>query len=137
MAKKTTTKKATPPDPPERSAVTEDRAVRLYRLVVMLGERAQTRPVILRKLGLNVRDFYRALDTLRDAGIEVQFQEGSYHLTLPLDRAVKLLPMFDPKLTVGEAESLAKGRTAAHRHLKEVLKRFQAPPPKKRTRRAT
>ena len=49
--------------------------------------------------------------------------ESRYHLDGDLDEARARLPFPDPLLTVGEARQLAKGRTAAHRWLQQLLAR--------------
>src|SRR5205085_2192633 len=56
---------------PARS-VTPERAVRLVRLVQMLGEGVQKRAAILRRLRINIRGFYRDLEVLRAAGADVE-----------------------------------------------------------------
>ena len=45
--------------------VTSARAARLHQLVVLLRSGPQTRPFLCKKLGLDVRTFYRDLDLLR------------------------------------------------------------------------
>jgi predicted DNA-binding transcriptional regulator YafY len=118
MAKKRTTRPA-----PPRTSVTAERFARLYRLLQMLAPGAQTRAVIIRRLKLDVRGFYRDLVFLRAAGINVTLTGGRYGLADALDDALARLPFPDPRLTLGEARQLARGRTLAHRHLQQEINR--------------
>jgi predicted DNA-binding transcriptional regulator YafY len=106
------------------AAVTVRRAPRLYRLLKLLGRGAQTRARLLKQLSLDIRSFYRDLNLLRDAGIEVRLVDGHYVLQGSAAEAVARLPFPDPLLTLGEAQQLAKGRTAAHQKLKQLLARI-------------
>src|SRR5438876_538403 len=83
--------------------------------------RPPTRAVLVRKLKLDVRGFYRDLEVLRDAGVVVELREGRYHLSESLDDARNRLPFPDPQLTVGEALEVSKGRSAAHRRLRQLI----------------
>src|SRR5437660_7412937 len=98
--------------PPKNAvnAVTAERAQRLHRLLRLLGQGPQARAVLLRKLRLGIRGFYRDLETLRVVGTEVKLAEGKYRLVDTLEAAVDRLPFPDPSLTLGEARVLAKGR---------------------------
>ena len=99
-------------------AITTARAARLYRLLSRLGEKAQTRAVLTRRLKLGLRGFYRDLVALRELGIGVDLVKGRYVLEGGAAGAQARLPFPDPGLTLGEAQQLAKGRTATHRKLK-------------------
>ena len=103
---------------PALKAVTAERARRLYRLLQLLGTGPQTRAALTRHLRLDVRGFYRDLELLREAGIVVLLENRRYTLQDKVDRAISRLPFPDPRLTLGEAQQLAKGRTQAHRKLK-------------------
>ncbi len=103
------------------TAITRQRAGRLYRLLGLLGEKPQTRAVLTRRLSQNLRGFYRDLEVLRKFGIEVQLVEGRYALTGKAADAQGRLPFPDPGLSLGEALQLAKGRTVTHRNLKEQI----------------
>ena len=102
-------------------SVTLDRAARFYRLLRMLANAPKTREQICRKLRLDVRGFYRDLESLRAAGIPLTFKDHRYRLELDVRLALFLLPFPDPGLTLGEARLLAKGRSPAHRKLKDYL----------------
>jgi hypothetical protein len=78
-------------------------------------------------LGLNQRGFYRDIELLRTAGIRVAPIEGRYFLVPQFAEAVDLLPFPDPRLSLGEAQRLARGSTAAHRTLREQVRRITAP----------
>jgi len=113
--------KKRPPAHPPATAVTADRATRLYRMLNLLGKSAQTRSALTRRLGLGVRGFYRDLEVLRAVNIAVDLVNGHYVLLENLAQAVERLPFPDPGLTLGEVKLLAKGRSRAHRKLKEQL----------------
>jgi hypothetical protein len=98
-------------------SVTVSRVARLYRLITLLAKDALPRLVILRRLRLNQRGFYRDIELLRAVGIVVEPHEGRYHLEPSLTDALNRLPFPDPQLTLGEAQRLARGRSAAHRTL--------------------
>lgn len=122
MAKKTT-RRAVTPAVRGRASITAERFGRLNLLLTLLAKAPLTREALARKLKLDVRGFYRDLEALREAGIMVQLEQGKYHLTGSLATARDGLPFPDPMLTLGEATQLAKGRTVAHRHLRELIDR--------------
>jgi predicted DNA-binding transcriptional regulator YafY len=107
--------------PKKAPAVTAQRAARLCKLLRLLRDGPQTRSALTRRLRLDVRGFYRDLEWLRAFGIAVVMEEGRYRLDEDADRAIARLPFPDPHLTLGEAMLLARGRTAAHRKLKELV----------------
>lgn len=104
-------------------AVTPERARRLYRLLRMLAAGSQTRPDLMKRLRLDVRGFYRDLELLRASGIELPVFHRRYTLAMKVELAVARLPFPDPRLTLAEALQLAKGRSPAHRKLKEQIDR--------------
>ncbi len=91
-------------------SVTANRAARLYRLLTLLAKGPQTRPILIRRLKVGVRDFYRDLLVLEHVGIGVVLAKGRYFLTEPAVKAIDRLPFPDPGLTLGEARQLVKGR---------------------------
>jgi predicted DNA-binding transcriptional regulator YafY len=103
------------------AGVTPERFVRLYRMVKLLAGGAQTREGLARRLRLDVRGFYRDLDLLRSSGVTVALSSGRYTLEQKTDDALALLPFPDPRLTLGAAKSLAKGRSPVHRALAETI----------------
>jgi biotin operon repressor len=117
MAKKKPSQRASTPP------VTDKRAARLYRLLQLVGKKPQSRDVLAQALGHGVRGFYRDLVALRKAGIKVQLKDGRYTLVSKLQDAIASLPFPDPGLTLGEATALCKGRTPAHRKLKQLVDR--------------
>ena len=112
------------PRPAEPSAVTAERFTRLYRLVQLLVAGASTRQTLARRLKLDVRGFYRDLELLRASGIELAVVNGRYVLQEPVAGVLSRLPFPDPRLTLGETRVLAKGRSAVHRKLAELLRRL-------------
>jgi hypothetical protein len=111
--------------------VTPERAARLYRLLQLLATGPQTRPALTRRLRLDVRGFYRDLELLREAGIELALRGRRYSLDEPVVQAVARLPFPDPHLNLGEASQLAKGRTRLHRKLKQQLAQILGPAPRR------
>jgi hypothetical protein len=120
MAKQRETTKASTG---ERS-VTAERAQRLHRLLKLIAGAPQTRSSLIKRLKLDVRGFYRDLEVLREAGIEVHMYASKYVLEIPFKEAVNLLPFPDPHLTLGEAGILVKGTSKAHKKLREQLKQI-------------
>jgi hypothetical protein len=106
------------------------RAARLYRLLMLLGAGPQTRNFLLRRLRLDVRGFYRDLETLEQLGIEVLTtgDDPRYSLAGDLDGALARLPFPDPGLTFRDALQLSTGSTAAHRKLKQRVNSFRNGP---------
>jgi predicted DNA-binding transcriptional regulator YafY len=118
-------KKRKPPAKPVPSAIsiTPERFVRLYRMIKLLASGPQTRDALARRLRLDVRGFYRDLDLLRSAGVSITLAGGRYTLGQDVEGALALLPFPDPRLTLGAAQTLAKGRSPAHRSLAETIAR--------------
>src|SRR5713226_9441330 len=116
----------------EQTAVTVERAARLYRLLHLLAESAPNRATLMRRLKLDVRGFYRDLELLRASGIVVEAQARRYRLVTSLDEALSRLPLPDPRLTLGECFVLARGRNPAHRKLREHLNRIMGAKPASR-----
>jgi predicted DNA-binding transcriptional regulator YafY len=86
-----------------------------------LGKKPQSRDVLAKALGHGIRGFYRDLVALRQAKIKVQLTDGHYILLGKLSEAIAQLPFPDPGLTLGEATELSKGRSKAHRKLKQLV----------------
>ena len=107
----------------ERATVTPERFARLYLLLNLLAKAPQTREVLARKLKVDVRGFYRDLEVLRDAGIHVVLSEGRYRLADDFEASRGQLPFPDPLLSLGELQTLAQGRNAAHRRLRAIIQR--------------
>ena len=105
--------------------ITPERASRLFRLVSLLGRAAQSRAALIRALRFNVRAFYRDLEILRDAGISVSLKKNQYVLDDTAAKALVRLPFPDPGLTLGEARLLSRGRSLAHRKLRDQLRRIE------------
>src|SRR5262245_20489931 len=120
-------RKTRPQPAPGRAGVTAERFVRLYRLVVFLGGGPKTRDRVLKHLRQDVRGFYRDLEALRAAGVDVALAEGRYALERGMGQSLARLPFPDPRLTLGEARQLARGRSAAHAHLREQIEQVIPP----------
>ena len=105
-------------------AVTAERAARVYRLLKLLGAGPQARITLTRRLRLDIRGFYRDLELLRTAHIDVPLKDQRYTLIGSVKEAIARLPFPDPHLTLGEARELSKGRSPAHRKLKSQVNRI-------------
>src|SRR5262245_66349760 len=116
-------------------AVTADRVARLYRLVSILAGRPVPRPVLLRRIGMNQRSFYRDIEFLRSIGIGVVAADSRYALSLDFDSALARLPFPDPYLPLGLAIQLAKGKSTSHKALQKRVKEITDSPNSKRRRR--
>lgn len=121
-------KRSAPPAAPEatRVAVTPERFVRLYHLLELLAAGPQTRTALIRRLRLDVRGFYRDLELLRAANINVTLAEGRYSLAGDMSAVVERLPFPDAHLTLGEARALARGKGRAQGYLKQLIDRLLA-----------
>ncbi|HVL14148.1 MAG TPA: hypothetical protein VM529_16375 [Gemmata sp.] len=105
--------------------LTAQRAARLYRLLTLLGDGPQTRQQLVRRLKIDVRGFYRDLESLRGLGIGVETRDDNrYSLLATLDDCLSRLPFPDPGLNFRDVQQLAKGETAAHRKLKQRINSF-------------
>lgn len=105
----------------DRSAVTPDRFVRLYRLVQMLARAPQNRQALAKRLSVDIRGFYRDLDVVRKAGVPISLSAGRYSLSEAVATALARLPFPDPHLTLGDARILGKGRSKTHQQLKAQI----------------
>jgi predicted DNA-binding transcriptional regulator YafY len=106
------------------ATVKADRFARLYRMVKLLAGGPRIRQILARRLRLDERGFYRDLDLLRSSGISIALAAGRYTLEQDADDALALLPFPHPRLTLGAAQTLAKGRSPAHRALAEMIARL-------------
>jgi hypothetical protein len=119
MAKRKTSRQ------PAFPAVSLDRATRLCRLLKLLGRGPQSRAVLTRTLRLGVRGYYRDLEVLRAVGIIVELHNGKYRINDDVAQAIQRLPFPDPSLNLGEARELAKGRSAAHKKIRDQLAKIE------------
>lgn len=107
-------------DSPPTTTVTLERASRLSKLLKLIAKTPRTREVLLGKLHLDVRGFYRDLKTLRERGVLVSVDGDSYRLLEDLDDARAKLPSPDPMLSVADLRVLCKGSTDAHKKLRRL-----------------
>jgi hypothetical protein len=80
--------------------------------------------MLIRRLRLNQRGFYRDIELLRAVGIRVAPVEGRYCLVPGFAAAVDMLPFPDPRLSLGEAQHLARGSSPAHRALQARVRQI-------------
>ena len=109
----------------ESPALTVERAARLYRMIRHLATGPHTREMLTRRLRLDTRGFYRDLEMLRAIGIAIETEGKRYHLLGSSQQALLRLPLPDPRLTLGEAADLIKGRGPAQRKLRALLDRIR------------
>src|SRR5262245_47102740 len=114
-------KKRSPRPSAVSGTVTAERAARLYRLLTLLAAGPQSRDLLRQKLRMDVRSFYRDLELLRAANIEVPLRNRVYTLEMEAGHACSLLPFPDPHLSLGDAVLLAQGRSVAHRKLRSLI----------------
>jgi len=118
--------------------ITLGRASRLHRLVSTLTVGPTAREVLLDRLSIGLRTFYRELDLLKRCGIKVRRDGKSYRLGGTVAEAEGRLPFPDPQLSFAEMAELSRHPGDAARRLAEILKSVVEPPdpaPKKRRRK--
>jgi predicted DNA-binding transcriptional regulator YafY len=106
-----------------RQRITEERASRLYHMIVEMDAGPQQRTGLMRRLKVGVRTFFRDLDLLRECGIDVEASENGYILNMTEDEALSRLPFPDPELSFGDIVQLMRGRSQVHRRLKKLFDR--------------
>lgn len=115
--------------------ITLGRASRLYRLVTMLEVEATSREVILDRLMIGLRTFYRELDLLKKCGIKVRRDGKTYALTSTRAEAEARLPFPDPQFSFAEMAELARLPGEAALRLAEIYRGVVEPPPQKPKKR--
>lgn len=107
-----------------RIHISPSRAGRLYRLLRQVSGGAVLRSLLLKRLRVGQRTFYRDIDLLRECGIDVAVDGEGYSLTGTLAEALHLLPFPDPELTFGDIEVLMRGRSQTHEKMRTLFKRI-------------
>ncbi len=110
--------------PARAPTISAPRAARLYRMLALLAGVERPRAVLLKRLKVVLRGFYRDLELLRSLGVIVESDGERYKLAGTLDDALKSLPFPDPGLSLRDALLLANGRTDAHRKLRTRIDTF-------------
>src|SRR6478609_139874 len=90
------------PQPLERGGLTAERFVRLVKMVRLMSESPKTREALAKKLGLDLRGFYRDLELLRSVEVKVTLAESHYGLGEAVDPALEKLPFPAALLTLGD-----------------------------------
>jgi hypothetical protein len=90
-------------------------------MLSLLGNGAQTRVNLLKRLKLDLRGFYRDLEFLRSLGVEYSSGDHKYTLACDLETALARLPFPDPGLSLKDALQLSRGPTEAHRKLRRRI----------------
>ena len=103
--------------------ISADRAGRLYRLLKHVNGMTVTREILLKKLSVGMRTFYRDVDLLRECGIVVNVSDEGYSLDGILRDALHRLPFPDPELTFGDMDILMRGKSPSHLRLKQLFKK--------------
>ena len=120
--------------------ITLGRASRLHRLVTILESGPTSREVLLDRLAIGLRTFYRELDLLKKCGIKVRRAGKNYELRSSMAEAEDRLPFPDPQLSFAEMAELARHPGEAARRLDEIYKSVVEPPapkPKRRRKKKT
>ncbi len=105
--------------------VSLERVARLYRLLKLLGQGPQARTTVVSRLRVGIRGFYRDLEVLREIGILVDLSQGKYRLREAVSVMIGRLPFPDPNLNLGEARLLQRGRSSAHKKIREQLAKIE------------
>lgn len=116
MARKRTSASQTP-----TGAITAARSARFFRLLRLLDDGPKSRRDLLRHLRIDVRGFYRDLERLRELGVLLRLHGHLYRLSGTFERAIACLPLPDPQLNLQEAIALSRGKTLAHRKLRQRI----------------
>lgn len=104
-----------------KSRITGERAGRLYKLLKLLASNSVPRTVILKRLRVGIRSFYRDVDLLRSCGVDIVVKESEYSLPGDLDTVLDRVPFPDPELSFAEILVLMKGRQTAHHKLRQLF----------------
>ncbi len=118
--------------------VTPNRAGRLHHLVVLLAQGISDRDVLLKRLEIGIRTFYRELEMLKRCGIKVRRDGRVYQLKTTRSDAEGMLPFPDPQLSFAEAAELAALAGAVASRLAEFhgqLTTHPEPPAKPKRRK--
>ncbi len=107
--------------------VTLQRAGRLFRLVSLTAEATRTRKLLLTRLKVDLRGFYRDLELLRSLGIDISCDGDRYQLIGELDEALSKLPFPDPGLSFRDVLALSRGTGDAHKKLRRRMETFTGP----------
>jgi hypothetical protein len=102
----------------------------------MLEIEATSREVILVRLAIGLRTFYREVDLLKKCGIKVRRDGKTYVLTSTMAEAEARLPFPDPQLSFAEMAELSRLPGEAALRLAEIYRGVIAPPPPKPKKRA-
>ncbi|MCS7022371.1 MAG: hypothetical protein NZ703_01955 [Gemmataceae bacterium] len=101
-------------------ALSRRRLIRLFRFLKLVEKSALKREQIMKRLQLDIRGFYRDLETLRQLKISIKVgADHRYHLQGTLEEALQHLPFPDPQLTFSEVALLIQGDTPAHNKLRK------------------
>ena len=102
--------------------ITLARASRLYRLVGLLADGADSREGILQGLKVGLRTFYRELELLKKCGVKVKQAGKVYQLhTKDKEEAQGRLPFPDPQLSFAEMTELSNYGGPASKRMGKLL----------------
>jgi predicted DNA-binding transcriptional regulator YafY len=88
--------------------LTSARVARLYKMLNLLEGSTRARATLLKRLDLDLRSFYRDVESLRDLGIKVEVNADKYTLGMTITEALALLPFPDPGLSFADVLQLSK-----------------------------
>ena len=107
--------------------LTPVRANRLCKMLLALGHGPQLKDVLVKKLKVEERGFFRDLRLIRQLGINVTANDNRYLLTMSLDDALEKLPLPDLKLSLRDALTLSHGQSPTHRRVRKKLEALIGP----------
>ncbi len=126
------------PSSPRRRPVVQitlARASRLHRLVSTLETGSTAREILLDRLSIGLRTFYRELDLLKRCGIKVGREGKAYRLKSTVKEAEGRLPFPDPQLSFAEMAELAEHPGEAAKRLAEIYRSVVQPPPEPKSKK--
>ena len=107
--------------------ITLGRATRLHRLVTLMAEGPIARDVLITRLTLGLRTFYRELDLLKRCDIRVERDGSKYRLKDTVAEAETRMPFPNPQLSFAEMAELSRHPGEAALRLAEIFRSVVEP----------
>src|SRR3954451_10356702 len=101
--------------------LTPDRATRLCKMLVALGHGPQPKQILVKKLKVEERGFFRDLRLMRQLGIHVASNNRGYVLASSLNDAVRRLPVTGLQISLADAVEISHGHLPSQRRLRRQL----------------
>jgi predicted DNA-binding transcriptional regulator YafY len=106
--------------------VTQERVRRLAKLIKLMGKTLKPRLLLLEKLGVDQRSFFRDIKLLRDRGIAITMSGDKYKLDITPEAAFDLLPAPQLELSMADLKHLAKGNAEVHVRVQQMLEKLSS-----------